>query len=55
MVITWTEEKTTTNTVQSDKDENQDGVIDENDTKTESTTATVEVGVVNENVTFTAE
>jgi len=53
--ITWYKEVTTTTQEQSDKDENGDGVIDENDLKDVTTTTTQELGVVNESVTFTAE
>ncbi len=51
--IKWYKEETTTTTVPGDG--NNDGVTDEGETKTETTTAIVEVGAVNENVNFTAE
>ena len=51
--IKWYKEESITNTVPGDG--NGDGVVDEGETKIESTNTKVEVGSVNENVNFAAE
>jgi hypothetical protein len=55
LLLKWFKEETITTPVQSDVDENGDGVVDENDQKEETTTQITELGNFEKTVKFVEE